>query len=117
MTPEPDQISKLINRSKGKESSLGFAGDTGEVESGQIIEVAIIEGRSAEVDTGKGKKKIRGTARAITTPKGLRFIAGGDNAPIRVDDLRLLLNVKETGQVKSALGKDRKRRRQNLQGK
>jgi len=117
MTPEPDQISKLINRSKGKESSLGFAGDTGEVESGQIIEVAIIEGRSAEVDTGKGKKKIRGTARAITTPKGLRFIAGGDNAPIRVDDLSKLLNMNQTIQAQSALHRDRKRREQNLQGK
>lgn len=118
ITPtEGDPISKLINQSKRKGSSLGFDKNPDEAIQAEVMQVAVVRGRRRKIETSVGEKKVTGQTRLVRTPEGLKAIAGGDGASINVDDLAGLLNAKQTLEVTTALHKDRKRRRNNLQGK
>lgn len=118
MTPEPDQISKLIHQSKGKGSSLGFSGDDGEVSPREVTQVTEVRGRKHTIAISEGIKKIVAKARLVRTlDNGLEAIRGAEGSSIDVDDLKLLLNSVEKRRVTKALRKDSKNKKQNLQGK
>ncbi|PIP57415.1 hypothetical protein COX03_03250 [Candidatus Woesebacteria bacterium CG22_combo_CG10-13_8_21_14_all_39_10] len=115
MTPEPDNVSRLIKRSvKGP---LRFDENPQEVEPDQTVQVAIVVGRKVKVETPEGQVKVQGRARLIRTPKGLISIPGGEGASISVDDLGKLLNKESTLRVQSALHKDRERKKGKRQCK
>ena len=96
---------------------VGFAGNDEEVESDQVIQVEIVEGRETKIETKQGQKEIKPKARAVVGPNGLSFIPGGSGSSLDVDDLRLLLGAENNRQVQNALRKDRVRRKEKLQGK
>jgi len=115
MTPEPDNVSRLIKRSvKGP---LRFAESDSEVEPGEIRQVVVVRGRKVKVETPEGQVKVQGRVRLIRTPKGLVSIPGGEGASISVDDLGKLLDEENTFRVQSALHKDRERKKEKRQCK
>ena len=114
MTPELDKISGLIRQSA--KGPLGFSGHIEEVEPDKVIEAAVVKGRRSKVETPGGQKRVQGQARLVIAPKGLVFIAGGEGTPISVDDLGKILEANNMIRVANALSRDRKRRKENLQG-
>ena len=115
MTPEPDKISGLIRRSAG--GPLGFAENSNdEVEPGEVVQVAVVKGRKGKVETPGGQRNVQGQARLIRVPQGLISIPGKEGCPISVDDLGKILEANNMIRVVRALSKDRKRRKENLQG-
>jgi len=81
------------------------------------MQVAIVTGREGEVITPDGARKVHGKARLVTTPDGVKAVPGGEGAPIDVDTANQLLDAEAKKKLARALGKDRKRRKENLQGK
>lgn len=96
---------------------LGFDENPDESIQQEVVQVAVVRGRKGRIITSGGEKKVSAQARLVRTPAGLVAIVGGDGMSINVDDLRLLLNVDQTSRVRNVLSRDRKRRKENLQGK
>lgn len=58
-----------------------------------------------------------GRARLIRTSQGLVPIAGGEGTPISVGEANRLLGKEDAVRLAGALGRDRQRRKNKLQGK
>ena len=112
MTPDRDNVSKLINEHPG--SSLGFSDTDYEVTPREAKVVNKIKGRKGKIKTPQGTKAISGTALTVIAPTGLHFIPGG-GAPIDIDQLTPILTVNsEINEAKAAIAKDKKRRKEKL---
>lgn len=115
MTPEPDPISKIINESP--KGPLGFTENTDEVQSRQTMEVGTVKGRRIKIKIKGGEKGIPGKTRVVVGPRGLKYVEGNSDAPVRVDDLDKVMEAGSIAQAVEAISKNRQERKENLRGK
>jgi hypothetical protein len=113
MTAEGDQTGKLIRESK--KGPLGFDTDDRTIQPDQTIKKEVVVGRRTKVKVGEVKKRIVPMTTFVEGKNVEVFLRGGLDAPIHIDDLKLLVNARQNKDAQKALRNNRKDRKENLQ--
>lgn len=116
MSPEKIRTNdEAFRKAAKKGSSIGFSDEDG-IETG-FIKTGEINGRETKVTTDEGQKKIKAKVTIVRTSGGIIATLPGVESQIismNIDKAGKLLPENLIEEIKRDLGKDRKKRKENI---
>lgn len=106
---------EAFRKAAKKGPSIGFSDEDG-IETG-FIKTGEINGRETSVTTDEGEKKLKAKVTIVRTPGGIIATFPGVESQIismNIDKAGKLLPENLIEEIKNDLGKDRKRRKENI---
>ncbi|MDO8341207.1 MAG: hypothetical protein Q7T59_04490 [Candidatus Woesebacteria bacterium] len=123
MTPEnisdklikQDRQAVAYKKAANRKGVIGFS-EEDNIDN-QVVTIAEIIGRKSKVNTEEGEREITSRATIVRTPGGLiATIPGGESqiVSMNIDTAGRILPVENMDEIKKALRKDKKRRKEKI---